>query len=123
MVGIRLCAVAVTLAMLVSSCGGGIAADTCDDVVDVTMDLIQRLIDQVDAEMGDTTVQEFLESGDELPSVAGFREDAAKIDEIAAELGCEPAGIASGVDARLGELTATTDFGRFLINAFRSGGL
>jgi hypothetical protein len=123
MVGIRLSALLVAIAMVVSSCGGGISASTCDEVVDETMGLIQRLIDQVDAEAGDRTVQEFLESGDELPSVTDFREDAGRIDEIAADLGCDPAGIASGVDARLGELTATTDLGRFLINAFRSGGL
>jgi hypothetical protein len=123
MVRIRLCAAGVALAVLASSCGGGISADTCDEVVDVTMDLIQRLIDDIDGEFGDLTVTEFLASGEDLPSVSHFGEDAARIDEIAAELGCDPSAIAAGVDARIGELTATTDLGRFLIDAFRSGGL
>jgi len=120
----RFLATFVAVAVAVAACSGDrITAESCDEVVDVTMDLLQRLIDDVDAQAGDLTVQDFIDSEGELPSVARFEEDAAKIDEIAAELGCTRSEISSAVDARVAELTTTTDLGRFLINAIRAGGL
>ncbi len=114
---------AVTL-VVVSGCGGsGISASNCDEVADETMTLLQRLIDDVDSEFGDHTVQEFIDTGGELPSVKQFEEDADKIDELAAELGCTQDEISAAVDERVSELIATTDLGRFLIDAIRSGGL
>lgn len=114
---------ALVLSLVTSACSGDISASSCDEVVDVTVDLIQRLIDDVDQEFGDMTVQEFLDTDGELPSIDRFTEDAARIDEIAAELGCSQSDISAGVDSRVDELTASTELGDFLIRAIRAGGL
>ncbi len=112
------------LLIALSACGGsGVSASTCDEVVDETLALFQRLIDDVDAEFTDLTVEQFLETADDLPSLEDFEEDADRIDEIAADLGCTQSEISADVAARIGELDATTDVGRFIISALRSGGL
>jgi len=113
----------IVLALLAASCGGSISADNCDELVDETIELFQRLIDDVDSEFDDMSVEDYLATGGELPSVEQFEEDAAKIDELGAELGCTQSEIASAVQARVGELTAESDLGRFLIDAIRAGGL
>lgn len=113
----------LVLSIAVSACSSGISASNCDEVVDVTMDLLQRLIDDVDDEFGEMTVSEFIETGGDLPSVEQFEQDAERIDEIAADLGCTQSEISAGVASRVDELTATTDLGRFLIHAIRTGGI
>ena len=111
------------LALLAASCGGSISAENCDELVDETIELFQRLIDDVDSEFDDMSVEDFLATGGELPSIEQFEEDAAKIDELGAELGCTQREITSDVQNRVGELTAESDLGRFLIDAIRAGGL
>ncbi|MGI9667612.1 MAG: hypothetical protein ACR2N2_11070 [Acidimicrobiia bacterium] len=112
------------VALLLASCGGDdISAQSCDEVVDETVALIQKLIDDVDSEFGELSVQDFIASGGELPSIESFESDAAEIDAIAAELGCTQSQISAGLESRAGELTASTDLGRFLIDAIRAGGL
>ena len=101
----------------------GVSATTCDEVVDETMELFQNLIDDVDEEFADITVADFMALEGDLPSLARFEDEARQIDEIAAELGCTQSQISDAVRARVGELTATTDLGRFLIDALRSGGI
>ena len=115
--------VSLLIAFVGSACSSGISASSCDEVVDVTIDLIQRLIDDVDEEFGELSVEEFISSGGDLPSIERFTEDAATIDEIAADLGCSQTEITAGVDARVDELTSETELGSFLIRAIRSGGL
>jgi len=121
----RFSVVLVVLALVAAACGSTeeISAESCAEITDETMALFQRLINDVDAEVGDLTVEELIESGGDLPSVQSFEEDAALIDEIAAGLGCSQSDISGAVSARLDELTAETDLGRFLIGAIRSGGL
>ncbi len=113
----------VALSLFVVSCGDSISAENCDELVDETIELFQRLIDDVDAEFDDMSVEDYLATGGELPSIEKFEEDAETIDELAAELGCTQTEIASAVQARVGELTAESDLGRFLIDAIRAGGL
>ncbi len=115
--------VLLMLSLVASACSSGISASDCDEVVDVTLDLIQRLIDDVDGEFGEMSVQDFIATGGDLPSIERFTEDASTIDEIAADLGCSQSEITAGVDARVGELTSETELGSFLIRAIRSGGL
>ena len=115
--------IVLALSLVASACSSGISAANCDEIVDETMELIQRLIDDVDAEFADMSVEDFVASGGDLPSIERFTEDAATIDEIAVDLGCSQAEITAGVDARVDELTSETELGDFLIRAIRSGGL
>jgi hypothetical protein len=112
----------VVLALVLAACGGG-EAKTCDDITDQTLDLMQELINDVEAELGDMSVQELIDTGGDLPSIDRFEKDAAKIDERAGELGCTQTEITADIASRVGELEATTPIGTFLIQAIRDGGL
>jgi hypothetical protein len=122
----RLILVFLAFGLLVGACSGDsqeISADTCRDVIDETMELFQRLIDDVDAEFGEMTVEEFIATEGDLPSIDRFTEDAAKINQIGTQLGCSQGEIQQSVLQRVDELTASTDLGRFLITSIRTGGL
>jgi hypothetical protein len=120
----RILSVFLAFGLLVAACGGdSISATNCEELADETIGMFQRLIDDVDDEFGDMTMAEFVASGDELPSVEQFEEDAATIDELATEFGCSPDEMSAGVEQRLDTLTAQSDLGRFLIDAMRAGGL
>lgn len=120
----RLLVLLAAIGLLASACGGdSISASNCDELVDETIELFQRLIADVDAEFEDMSVEDFVAIGGDLPSIEQFEQDAETIDELAVELGCTQTEIASAVLGRVGELTAQSDLGRFLIDAIRSGGL
>jgi hypothetical protein len=113
---------AVVLALVLSACGGG-EPETCEDIADVTVDLMQDLIDDVEEEVGDMTVEELNATGGDLPSVEKFEKEATKINEQAVELECSQTTIESLVAERVHRLEATTPIGQFMIEAIRSGGL
>ena len=107
-----------------STCGLLVATKaTCDEVAEATIDLVQGLIDGVERELGDTTVETLLAGGEILPSVERYEAAAAEIDEHAANLRCTSADIAAGVAARAGELDASSPIGRFIVEAVRTGRL
>ena len=109
---------------IVSGCSStGISADSCEDIVDETIALFQRVIDDVDASYADASVSVVLASDEALPPIDRFRNDAEHIDELAADLSCTEDEIRPAVAARIGELRAESDLGRFLIDAFRIGGV
>ena len=110
------------LALVLAACGGG-QAETCDELAQETVNLMQELIDDVEKEVGNVSVEELIATGGALPSVEGSEDDAAKIDERAAELGCTQTEIQNGVAARANQLEASTPIGQFLIEAIRDGGL
>ena len=112
----------LVVALVLSACGGG-QPETCEDIADVTVDLMQNLIDDVEEEVGDMTVEELIATQGDLPSVEEFQDEATKIDERAAELDCSQAIIESFVAERVHRLEATTPIGQFMIEAIRSGGL
>ncbi len=113
---------AVVLALVLSACGGG-EPETCEDIADVTVDLMQDLIDDVEEEVGDMTVEELNATGGDLPSVEKFENEATKINDRAIELECSQTTNESLVAERVHRLEATTPIGQFMIEAIRSGGL
>ena len=115
----------VTISVVAAACGGNdeISASTCDEVVDETVELFQRLIDDIDTEFADVGLEEFVEQADDLESFTEFQDDAAEIGALADELGCADAEMAVGVASQVGSLTAETTVGRFVIDALLSGGL
>ena len=84
---------------------------------------MQDLIDDVEDEVGDMSVEELIATQGDLPSVEQFQEDAEKIDEQALELGCTQTDIQAAVTGKAGNLEASTPIGQFIIEAIRSGGL
>jgi hypothetical protein len=110
------------LGSLFAACGG--RASTCSELADETIDLAQRLIDEVEDDIGDMTMDEILAAGGGgLPSLDRFRERAEAVNERAAELGCTQSELRALVQERVGELEATTPIGRLIVDGIRSGGL
>ncbi len=107
-------AVALALLLMLTACGGG-EAQTCDEIATQTVDLIQDLIDDVDAEFEEMSIEEFLALGDDLPSLESFRTESEAIDERAAELGCTQTELAADVIAQADRLEANTELGEFVI--------
>ena len=121
----RVVLVLVALALVGAACSSGqeISATNCDEVVDETMELFQRLVDDVDDDFGEMSVEEFVATGGDLPSVDKFTADAEEINRIGTQLGCTQTAIQQAVLQRVDELSASTDLGRFLITSIRTGGL
>lgn len=117
---VRLVVVVLVLGLFGASCGGG-AAQTCDDIAVQTVDLIQELINDVDNEFEDLSIEQFLALGEDLPSLQSFREESEAIDARASELGCTQTEIAAGVLAESDRLTADTRLGEFVINLLTNG--
>lgn len=119
----RILPLAIALSLVVAACSGGSEASTCEDIAIQTVDLIQELIDDVDAEFESMSIEEFIENGDSLPSIESFREESEAIDARSDELGCTPEQVAPAIAARVGDLTAETQLGRFVINLLVNGDL
>lgn len=112
----------VAFALVLVSCGE-VEAENCEQIADFTVDLMQELVDEVEKEVGEMSVEELNATGGDLPSVEQFRKDAEKIDVRAIELGCTQIQIQDSVGARIDQLEAETPIGRFIIDAIRAGGL
>ena len=122
---LKLFTVALAIALVASACGGSdeITVSTCGEIVDETVQLFQRLIDEIDAEFADVGIEEFAERADDLESFTQFQEDASEIGALADELGCLDAEMAVGIASQVGSLTSETTVGRFVIDALISDGL
>jgi hypothetical protein len=72
----------LAVSLVATACGGGdeISASTCEDVIDETIQLFQRFIDDIDAEFGDLGIEDFVERADDLESFSQFQDDAATIE-------------------------------------------
>ena len=116
-----LAAVAIVIGLIAAACGG--EAATCEELADQTIDLAQELIDDVEDELGNVTLDELLATEFELPAVQGFAEQSREIDERGAELGCTPQQMQQLVQSRIGELSAETPVGQLIIDGIASGGI
>lgn len=120
----RILVVVVSMSVLLAACSGGAGeAATCEDVAVQTIELLQELIDDVDAEFESMSIEEFIANGDNLPSVGSFRDQSEAIEQRSEELNCSQQEIAAGVAARVGDLTAETRLGQFVITLLVSGDL
>ena len=116
----RFVALVAVVGLVVAACGG--EASTCEEIADEVIELTQQLIDDVESELGDVSLDELL-SGGELPSLEGFVEDSERIDARAAELGCSADDLQALIADRADQLRAETPVGEFILDAIRSGSL
>lgn len=110
----------VALLVVLGSCSGGAA--TCEELADDAIELIQDLIHDVEAELGDASLDE-LGAEEELPSLADYDRKSDELDRQADELGCSGTQMRDLVSARSDRLTATTPVGNLIIDGITGGGL
>jgi len=106
--------------VLLVACSSGAA--TCDELADEAIDLIQELIDDVEAELGDASLDE-LGATQDLPSLDEYERKAGELDGKADDLGCSNSELSDLVSARGDQLEATTPIGNLIIEGITSGGL
>ncbi len=116
---IRVLVGVVVLGLGLAACGG--EASTCEEVADETVELMQRIIDDVEEDVGDMEVADFLESGASLPSPESFSEESEKLNDRATELGCTPTDLDALIAERIGSLTSETPVGEFIKEAVQAG--
>lgn len=120
----RLFILIAVLALAAAGCSS--QPETCDEVADETIVLMQDLIDEVESELGEMSVEDLIESfsaGEEVPSVAAFEEKAEELSKRAGELGCTQQQLETAVAERTDRLEASTPLGRFILDAIKRGGL
>ena len=118
----RLIPVLAAVAVVAAACAS--QPETCDEVADESIELMQALIDEVESEVGEMSVQELIdETGDDLPSVAAFERDAERLSDRASELGCTQDQFDGAVAERTDRLHATTPIGQVLVSAIKGGGI
>ena len=123
MIRLRTISAVVAVTLVVAACGGDEQAANCAEIADQTIELIQALIDDVDSEAATISLQEFVESRADLPSLEAFEGAAGAIEERSADLGCNDVEVSADVVSKLGVLTAESELGRFVIDLLVSGGL
>jgi len=114
--------VLLVVALVAAGCGKS-APKTCDEVADETIELTQQFIDNVEAEVGDMTIEELLATQGSLPAIDDFAKRSKVIDEHAAALGCTQSELRTLVVDRVGRLHAQTPVGRLIIDGIATGGL
>ncbi len=117
--------VVAVIALVAAGCGGS-EPETCDEVAVQTIVLMQDLIDDVEKEFGEESLDEIIArmlAGEELPSVVAFEEQADDLSQRAGELGCTQEGLEEAVATRTDRLEATTPLGEFIIDGIERGGL
>ena len=119
----RLSILLIGLAVVAAACSS--QPETCSEVADETIVLMQDLIDEVESELGEMSVEELIASfgsGEELPSVVAFEEKAEQLSERAGELGCTQEQLDAAVADRTDRLEAETPLGQFIIDGIEGGG-
>jgi hypothetical protein len=112
------------LALLAEGCSS--QPKTCDEAADQTVELMQDVISEVEADFADLSVDEFIDRlaiGDDLPSITALEDRADQLSERLGELGCTQEQLDEAVAARTGRLHATTPVGQFILQAMQSGEL
>lgn len=113
----------IALVLLISACSGSSEAKTCDDIGDQTIAQMQRLIDSVDDEFGQMTLDEFLTTDGRPSNLDELEAISNEIEKRSDELGCSGEEVGARVTAQLGSLTAETDIGRVFLELMISGGI
>lgn len=120
----RIAASLAVVALLTTACSSPPA--TCDEVADRTIDLTQDLIDDLEQEFANQSLDEIIQkvqAGDELPSMADYEQRAEALSDRAVELGCSEEEFEAALSAGSSRLQASSELGRFIIDATQRGGL
>ncbi len=117
---VRRTATVVLLAVFLSACSSGPA--TCEEVADEFVVVAQDLIDDVEAQLGDQSIDSILDGG-ELPSLDAFTEQADQLRDQGRELECSGELMDALVSERASLLVAETPIGDLIVEFFSSGEL
>lgn len=117
-----ICAAFMVFAACGDSSGGGGdpgSAESCDDLVDAGIDLIQDVLD----ELSDLDLADIEALGNEPPEALNDLEARGQeLEERADELGCTDEELSAGLTARVDELEADGPFAELILEGIKSEG-
>lgn len=108
-------AMLAAVALVAASCGGSDAGG-CAAIADDTVALVQEVIDEVDA----MSLDELAALG-ESDMLTDFEARAQDLEQRAQDADCSDEELASLLQDRAGELSATTEFGQIFVDLVSSG--
>ncbi|MDH3499854.1 MAG: hypothetical protein OEM97_07015 [Acidimicrobiia bacterium] len=97
-------------AAVLAGCSG--ASESCGDIADEGIDLIQEFVDEVDAMDADAIADAISDS----EFLGDLEARANSLDERAAAAGCSEDEMAGLLDDRSGDLSAGTEFGQIIVD-------
>lgn len=105
------------LGLLAASCGGD-SGGSCEGVADDAIQVIQDVINELDA----LSLEEIAAMEEEPEALADMERRADELQAQANELGCSDAEMEELLNARVGNLEAEGMFGELLIGELEGGG-
>lgn len=105
------------LGLIAAACGGD-SAGSCESVADDAIEVIQEVIDELDA----LTLEEIAAMEEEPEVIQNMEARADDLQAQANELGCSDAEMEQLLNARVGNLRAEGMFGELLIGELEGGG-
>jgi hypothetical protein len=112
----RFAAVIAACGLVFAACGGG--TSSCEDIANETVDLVQDVINEVDQ----MSPEEIAGQGESSPDfLTDFDEQAEKLGDEAASLGCTDEEMSELIRAQSESLTAESEFGQFFVELVKSG--
>lgn len=105
------------LGLVAAACGGD-SGGSCESVADDAIDVIQEVIDEMDA----LSLEEIAAMEEEPQALQDMERRAEELQDQANDLGCSDAEMEQLLNARAGNLTANGMFGELLVDELQSGG-
>ena len=106
------------LGLVAAACGGDSGGGSCESVADDAIDVIQEVIDEMDA----LSLEEIASMEEEPQALQDMERRAEELQDQANDLGCNDAEMETLLNARAGDLTANGMFGELLVDELQSGG-
>ena len=106
------------LGLVAAACGGDSGGGSCESVADDAIDVIQEVIDEMDA----LSLEEIASMEEEPQALQDMERRAEELQDQANDLGCTDAEMETLLNARAGDLTANGMFGELLVDELQSGG-
>lgn len=112
----------LTLAIATAACGGGSGTDpasakTCDDLAEISVNLIQEAIDSA----AGMSMDEFNALEEPPAAFAALEEKGNELEKRADEIGCTEEEAQEKACERIGSLSANGEAAEFLLELFISG--
>lgn len=105
------------LGLVAAACGGD-SGGSCESVADDAIDVIQEVIDEMDA----LSLEEIASMEEEPQVLQDMEQRAEELQDQANDLGCSDAEMEQLLNARADQLTANGMFGELLVDELQSGG-
>jgi hypothetical protein len=121
----RLALIALALGLIVAACGDDDAADpasldSCEGLAVAGVDVLQDTIDLIDG-LDAAALAALTDGADTPPEFEAIQRRGEELSARAVEIGCSDEQMSELLAERVGDLSADSVFGQFILEGIRSG--